>query len=133
MTATNGQMVLLDMPSELTRAGARRAAMAAAKARGEAMRDAAGAAVEAVAPGWVTAAVEALRRFARSQVGVFSIEQARSVLAIELPKVSELRAWGKVTSEASSLGYIVPVPRTFIPAASSNGTPKQAWKRGPAA
>lgn len=125
------QLELLERPAELTRAGARRAALIAAKARGEAARDAAGAAADAVSPGWIEAAIAKLAAFARTQAGVFSIEQARSVIAPELPAVLELRAWGKVTSEASARGVIVAVPRTFINSASSNGCPKQAWKRGP--
>lgn len=127
---TGQQMELLPRPAELTRAQARRTAMAAAKARAElGMQRAAGAAQ----PGWVDGAVEALGKFARSQVGMFSIEQARAVLAEELPEVAELRVWGRVTQLAAKREVIQMVPRTFIAAASSNGCLKPAWRRGPKA
>ena len=125
------QFELLERPAALTRAQARRIAIQAAKARAQLGMDRAGGAAEQDTPGWIEEAIAALRRFVRAQVGVFSIEQARSVIGPELPEVAELRVWGKVTQVAVLRGVIAPVPRTFIPAASSNGAPKPAWKRGP--
>lgn len=127
------QIDLIERPFGLTRAQARADAMKAAKVRAELGMGRAAGGTEVCAPGWVDSAVERLRAFAKAQAGVWSIEQARAVLSDELAPIVEQRAWGKVTSEASRLGYIQAVPRTFIPAASSNGTPKQAWKRGPRA
>lgn len=125
------QLELLPRPQDLTRAQARRAALAAARARADLGMERAAGAVQRDMPGWVEDAVDALRRFVRSQVGVFSIEQARAVIGPELPEVVEQRVWGKVTQLAAQRGFIAPVARTFIPAASSNGCPKPAWKRGP--
>lgn len=125
------QLELLERPPELTRAQARRNALQAAEARAQLGMDRAGGAVEFDMPGWIEQAIDALRRFAATQAGVFSIEQARSVIAPELPAVPELRVWGKVVQTASQRGVIASVSRTFIAAASSNGAPKPAWKRGP--
>lgn len=127
------QIDLIERPAGLTRAQARADAMRAAKKRAELGMGRAAGGAEACSPGWVAAAVLRLRAFAKAQVGVFSIEQARTVLSEELPEIFDQRAWGKATSDAHRLGYIEPVPRTFIPAASSNGTPKQAWRKGRAA
>lgn len=125
------QLELLERPPELTRAQARRNALQAAKDRAQLGMDRAAGAVEFDMPGWIEQAIDALRRFAAAQAGVFSIEQARSVIASELPAVPELRAWGRVTQLASDRGFIQAAPRTFIPAASSNACLKPGWKRGP--
>jgi len=125
------QMELLERPPELTRAAARRKALAAAEARAKLGMSRATAAVEFDMPGWIERAVDALRRAASVQVGVFTIEQMRAVLEPELPTVHELRAWGRVTQLASDRGYIEAAPRVFIPAASSNACPKPAWRKGP--
>jgi hypothetical protein len=125
------QLELLEKPQCLTRAQARRDALLAAQTRAQVGMDRAAGAAELDVPGWIEQAVEALRRFVRAQVGVFAIEQARAVIGRELPEVPELRVWGKVTQLAAQRGVISPVLRTFIPAASSNGAPKPAWKRGP--
>ena len=125
------QLELLERPPELTRAQARRNALQAAEARAQLGMDRAAGAVEFDMPGWIEQAVEALRAAASAQVGVFTIEQMRAVLEPNLPKVHELRAWGRVTQLASDRGFIEAVPRVFIPAASSNGIPKQAWRKGP--
>ena len=125
------QLELLDRPAELTRAQARRNAIQAAKARAQLGMDRAAGSVEFDMPGWIEQAVEALRAAASAQVGVFTIEQMRAVLEPNLPKVHELRAWGRVTQLASDRGFIEAVPRVFIAAASSNSTPKQAWRKGP--
>ena len=125
------QLELLERPPELTRAAARRKALAAAEARAKLGVSRAAAAVEFDMPGWIERAVDALRRAASVQVGVFTIEQMRAVLEPELPTVHELRAWGRVTQLASDWGYIEAAPRVFIPAASSNACPKPAWRKGP--
>lgn len=40
------------------------------------------------------------------------------------------RAWGKATVMAISAGYIEKMPRVFMPAASSNGSPKATYRKG---
>jgi hypothetical protein len=125
------QLELLERPAELTRAQARRNAMRAAKERAQLGMDRAAGAAEFDMPGWIEQAIEALRQAVCGQIGVFTIEQIRAVLEPTLPAVPELRAWGRVTQLAADRGYIEAVPRTFIPAASSNATFKPAWKRGP--
>lgn len=125
------QLELLERQPELTRAAARRKAMQAAQARAELGMQRAAGAVEFDMPGWIEQAIEALRCAVSTQIGCFTIEQMRAVLEPGLPEVPELRAWGRVTQLAADRGYIESVPRTFIPAASSNACPKPAWRRGP--
>lgn len=127
------QLELIAKPAGLTRAEARRNAMLAAEKRAQLGQDRAAAAVEFDMPGWIETAVEALRQFAKGQSGVWSIEQARAVIAPTLPAPAELRVWGKVTVEAKARGFIESVPRTYIATAASNGSAKPAWRSGVAA
>ena len=123
------QIDLIDRPA-ITRATARAQAMQAAQARKAEALDKGEARVEHDIPGWITAALLRVKAFARMQGGIFTIEQMRAVLEQELPPVPELRVWGVVTVRAKNAKLIESVPRTFLPAASSNGTAKQAWRRG---
>lgn len=123
------QMTLVD-PVVITCKTAREQAMAAAQARRAEALDQGEARVERDIPGWITLALQRVQAFARSQAGVFTVEQMRTVLERELPPVPELRVWGVVVVRAKNAGFIEAVPRTFLPAASSNGTGKQAWRRG---
>jgi hypothetical protein len=116
----------------LTRANARQQAADAAHRRAQAL-DKGEARVERDIPGWITAALVMVQQFARMQAGHFTIEQLRAVLEPQLPPVTELRVWGVVTVRAKNAGFIAPVPKTFIAAASSNNCAKQAWRRGPQA
>ena len=79
--------------------------------------------------GWCGMAVEHLRRFVSNQHGLFTIEQARGVIAAELPAPTDGRAWGAVTRQAVALRYIEKTKLT-APAASSNASPKPLWKKG---
>lgn len=125
------QLELLERPAELTRAAARRLAMEAARARAELGADRAGARADSVHADWCALAAEKLRMFARAQGGVFTVEMARAGLAGELPAPPDLRAWGKATVMAVTAGYVEKVPRVFMPAASSNGSPKATYRKGP--
>jgi len=124
------QMELLERPPELTRAAARKAAMDAAHARAELGADRAGAKADAVHADWCLLAADKLRVFARAQGGVFTIEMAHAGMGAELPAPPDLRAWGKATVMAISAGYIEKMPRVFMPAASSNGSPKATYRKG---
>lgn len=84
-------------------------------------------------PGWCGQAVEAVRRFARHQGGVFCMEICRAVIERELPAPSDLRVWGQVTRMALARGYIKPAKGQFFLAASSNNSPKPAYTKGPKA
>jgi hypothetical protein len=84
-------------------------------------------------PGWSDRALQALQRFARNQHAVFTIEMARSVIAAEVSQPHDLRAWGSITSKAVAAGFIQRVPGRTAPAASSNGSPKPLYRRGPKA
>lgn len=123
-------MDLIERPAHLTRAVARRQALAAARLRAERGMSQAESSAEWSIPGWVELAVEKLRMFARAQGGVFSIEQAREALKDQVPTPPDLRAWGRVTQLAVARGFIEQVPRLFMPAASSNSTLKPAWRKG---
>lgn len=127
------QMELLERPPELTRAAARRVAMEAAHARAELGAERAGNRADLWNADWCERAAEKLRMFARAQGGVFTIEMARAGLGAELPAPPDLRAWGKATVMAISAGFIEKMPRVFMPAASSNGSPKAAYRKGPKA
>ena len=122
-------MELLERPPELTRAAARRAALEAAHARAEAGAERAARSANAVCEGWLALALERVRAFAAANPGVFTVEMMRQVLT-EVPVPPDLRAWGRVTQDAIRLGYIERVPKVVIPAASSNGSVKPAWRRG---
>jgi len=129
------QQTVLFTPIDTSRKAARHAALAAATRRAELGMSRAELAVERLHPGWCVLAVDAVRKFAR-------VEQIR--LAIEeqglLPRPPEARVWGVITRRAAEAGYIAPSfrdkeqrERHMMPAASSNGTLKPAWKRGSAA
>jgi len=124
------QLELIAKPAGLTRAEARRNAMQAAQARAQLGQDRAPAGAEFDMPGWIKNAVQALRQFAKGQAGVWSIEQARAVIAPTLPVPAELRVWGRVTVEAKARGFIKSAPRTYIATAASNGSAKPGWMRG---
>lgn len=111
-------------PNPLTRQGTRILAVALAKKRRQRVPDANVAA-------WVDEAVQRLRAYVLAHGGMFSMEQARVAIAADLPPITELRTWGRVTQIASADGVIARVPKVYIPAASSNNTPKPAWRRGP--
>ena len=122
------QIELIPSPPAITRATARANAMQAARQRAECGI----AAAARVNSAWCVTALEALRKFAAGQVGMWTIEMARSVIEQDLDKPSDGRAWGFVTQAAVRAGYIVKTDKT-APAASSNGSGKPLFKRGPSA
>jgi hypothetical protein len=81
--------------------------------------------------GWCEMACEKLREFARGQSGHFTCELARCAFQSSIPAPHDLRAWGKVSRMAMQRGYIEKVPGQFFAAASSNGSPKPVYRRGP--
>jgi hypothetical protein len=117
------QLELIERPSPIVRASQR------AVAGMDRVRDA----VESESPGWSEKALDAVRRFAAQQAGMFTTEGMRSVIQKELPATTRLRVWGPVTKAAVAKGYIEPVKGAFAPAASSNGSPKRMYRRGPKA
>jgi hypothetical protein len=127
------QLELLERPPVLTRAAARRVAMEAAHARAELGADRAAHSANSVCPGWLDLVLDRVRAFAATNPGIFSIEMMRGVIGTEVPQPPDLRAWGRVTQDAIRLGYIERVPKVVIPAASSNGSVKPAWRKGPKA
>ena len=115
-----------------TRSVAREAAMAAARARAEQGMSRAERRAERMHAGWCATALDALRRFAASQHGMWTIETARSVIEQEIPKPSDGRAWGIVVVRAIKAGFIVKTSKTDA-AASSNGAQKPMFAKGRAA
>lgn len=81
-------------------------------------------------PGWVDAAVERLRAFARHAPGCWTMEQARAVIGHELPEPTDLRTWGAVTRIATKRGFIAPARGVYMAAISSNGSAKPAYRKG---
>lgn len=88
---------------------------------------------ENATPGWCEMACEELRRFAAGQGGMFTVELARMAIEKRLPPPPDLRAWGVVTRMASARGYIERVRGMSFPAASSNGSDKPCYRKGPKA
>jgi hypothetical protein len=83
------------------------------------------------APGWVELAALEIHRYASSVFPQdFTIEEARAAIEHKLPKPSELRAWGGVTKLCKARAYIEAVEGVWRCAASSNGSPKQAYRAG---
>lgn len=119
---------------DLTRAGARRAALAAARVRADQGMDAAARRAERLHAGWCGMALHHLRQFAKHQGDrqLWTVEMARSVIEQDLPKPSDGRAWGVVVVRALAAGYIVKTDKTAA-AASSNGSPKPLFRKGPSA
>jgi hypothetical protein len=124
----NAQLELLDKPV-LSRAAARRNAMESARIRAEQGIANAARRQARLHAEWCHEATEALRRFARSQVGMWTIETARSVIELDLPKPADGRAWGRVVQDAARLGYIQKTTLS-APTVSSNASAKPLWKRG---
>lgn len=122
------QMELLEKPV-VTRAKARHDALEAARDRGEQGMDRAARRQARLHADWCDEALEALRRFARGQAGMWTIEIARSVIELDLPKPAEARAWGRVVQTAARLGYIEKTALS-APTVSSNASSKPLWKRG---
>lgn len=89
-------------------------------------------ATERNSPDWLEKALERVRVFARTQAGMFTVEQMRSVLADELPTPSDQRIWGAVCIHAQKAGYLAKT-KLYAPAASSNNSPKRLYVRGPKA
>lgn len=84
-------------------------------------------------PGWVDRAVAELALFAALNIiDEFTIEDARAALKLrgKLEDPTDGRAWGQVTRRAVMLGWIQRVPGKFKAAVSSNGSPKQVYRRG---
>lgn len=106
-----------------------------ARRTGHAAAQAAADRADRNAPGWVDDAVAALRCFARHQVAVFTIEQARGVIETQpgITEPTDKRAWGHVTRRAEAEGYIERVRGGYAPATSSSGSPKPLYRRGRAA
>lgn len=93
---------------------------------------------ERTEPGWVDRAAEAVRDYALNSLaginGEFTIDEARPWIAANtrLADPPDGRAWGAATRRALKLGYIVATDG-YAPAASSNGSPKRLYRRGPGA
>lgn len=123
---------LLEKPTP-DRKAERRRAIADAQARGEVGMGQVAEKVEREHPGWCEDACQALRKLAAAHCGMFTVELARLVLAPELPKIHDERAWGKVTTMALQRGYIERVKGIYFPAASSNGAVRAVYRKGPQA
>ena len=80
--------------------------------------------------GWCDAAVIFLMAFAKQADKPFLIEEARGKIGELLPAPTDARAWGVVTRQAVRAEFIERVPKMFLPAASSNGALKAAYRRG---
>jgi hypothetical protein len=106
----------------------------AAKTRGDLGAERAAGKAERVAPGWIARTVEAVRYLAkiRPADAPFTIEQVRVTLGSTVPEPPDGRAWGHVTRRAVALAIIEPTGG-YAPAASSNGSPKRLYRRGPRA
>lgn len=126
------EQIALIPPLDVSRKAARQAALDAAGQRAQLGMSRAELGVEALHPGWCLLAVDAVRRAAKQQAGVFSFEALRLVIEQQggLARPPELRVWGVICRRAAKAGFIELVPGKSARALSSNGAPKPAWKRG---
>lgn len=106
----------------------------AARTRGDLGVERAARRAEKLTPGWVERAADLIKTGAcilAARQTDFTIEEVRALVDAALPKPPDLRAWGAATRRAVTLGYIARVPGTYRPAASSNGSPKPVYRKGP--
>lgn len=87
---------------------------------------------EHVNAGWCQLALDKLRDFASKAPGEWTMEDARTVFAADIPAPTDLRAYGVVTRNALRQGLIVKTGRS-APTASSNGSGKPTFRKGPQA
>jgi hypothetical protein len=80
--------------------------------------------------GWAEKALVHLRRYARVAEAPFIIEEARMAIDHEIGAPHDGRAWGPVVLAAQRERFIVKTDQTG-PAASSHGTGKPQWVKGP--
>lgn len=113
--------------------------MTVARARGDVGVERAATSAERLAPGWVDRAADVLRIGAcmldaqGTLFAEFTVERIRSMTGNAVPKPPDERAWGAATRVATSRGYIERIPGRFSAAASSNGSPKPMYRKGPKA
>ena len=113
--------------------------MTVARARGDLGIERSAANADRLTAGWVDQAANVLRIGAcmlEAQGALFSeftIERIRAMTGNAVPKPPDERAWGAATRVATSRGYIERIPGKFAAAASSNGSPKPMYRKGPKA
>lgn len=92
---------------------------------------------ERASPGWIDQAAEKLRdamlllhntRLAE-QATIETLRTWAVMGGLQAPP--DARAWGHVTRLAVRLGYLERIPGAYAPAASSNGSPKPLYRKGP--
>lgn len=93
---------------------------------------------ERIGGDWIERALREVGFFARgvpADAAEFTIEEARAFAEALQPRPSSVdgRVWGHITREACARGLIERVPGKFKAAASSNGSPKAVYRRGPKA
>jgi len=87
-----------------------------------------------VAAGWIGIALDRIG-FYVPPAPEFTIEEVRAFVEIIAPRPDDVdgRVWGHITREACARGLIERIPGKFKAAASSNGSPKAVYRRGPKA
>jgi hypothetical protein len=85
-----------------------------------------------VVPLWSERALAELRRSVRVREEPFTIEQVRLAIACSVESPTDERAWGAVTQMAIKRAIIVKTGE-YAAAASSNGSPKPLYRKGPGA
>jgi hypothetical protein len=109
----------------------------AAAARADAGIERAARKADRASPEWVDKAAEMLRIGAcilgAQLPGEFTVEHLRALTDKALPQPPDKRAWGAATRVATSRGFIERIPGRYAAAASSNGSPKPLYRKGPKA
>ena len=102
-----------------------------AHARGIAGMNLAASNADFCSPGWTALALERLRAYVATLPfdKDFIVEDVRLAIQADLPEVFELRAWGAVTKAAIRHQFFATTGR-FMPAVSSNCSPKPVYRRG---
>lgn len=113
--------------------------MVEARARATVGIDRAASRAERATSEWVTRAADVLRigacmLHAQGPLWAeFTVEKIREMTGNAVPKPPDERSWGAATRVAKNRGYIEPIKGRFEAAASSNGSPKQVYRKGPKA
>ena len=110
-----------------------------ARARGDVGVERSARRAEKASPEWVKKAADLLRvgsiilNAQGPLFAEFTVEQVRLLVNKALPAPPDARAWCAPTPAAFCWGFIEPIKGKYRAAASSNGAPKQVYRKGPKA
>jgi hypothetical protein len=104
--------------------------------RGDLGAERAASKAQRVAADWMDLALLLVHAYSTGHGSTpFTMEICRSTVERRAPRPKDVdgRVWGHITRAAVKAGYIERVPGMFAQAASSNGSPKPCYRKGPRA